>query len=385
MCGHVGLCGQLEFKDEAVIKRMLILDYFRGPDSTGLASVRMNGDVKLAKIASHPIDFFDTGSFKSTLQGLGSKVLLGHNRAATRGKVNAVNAHPYEYDHIVGAHNGTLDIKSWKVLEDIIGYETDTDSQAIFASIAKVGIDETISNIEEGKTSQEGAWALVWYDSKEDSMNFLRNKHRPFWLAYDKEFKKVLWASEYPTIQNAVDMSATTYDLHETEEGYKFFATETDTLYSFDMKELREGYVEKPDGRRREIKGKEAAAFKPPFSNHSTGTQTSHHGTNGTGVRQTNHSGTNPTTTNHGQVHGTSDDRKVINLFGDRSNPTAGALTKAQFDRIAKYGCSWCGGDVEYEDVGYTVVERDENILCPSCSKNDHTEIFIEDFNRLAL
>jgi glucosamine 6-phosphate synthetase-like amidotransferase/phosphosugar isomerase protein len=64
MCGLVGIAGQMTAKDDAVIKRLLMYDYFRGPDSTGMAAIRGNGDVYLAKLASDPVTLFDTGKFK---------------------------------------------------------------------------------------------------------------------------------------------------------------------------------------------------------------------------------------------------------------------------------------------------------------------------------
>ena len=128
MCGLVGIAGNLEYKDEATMKRMLILDYFRGTDSTGFAAVKVKEDeVLMTKIASHPIDLFDMGAFKKALNGNTSKVFLGHNRAATVGKVNAVNAHPFQVGDILGVHNGTLDKDSWKRLDETLGYDTDVD------------------------------------------------------------------------------------------------------------------------------------------------------------------------------------------------------------------------------------------------------------------
>src|SRR4051812_28283409 len=98
MCGLVGIAGQMTAKDDAIIKRLLMYDYFRGPDSTGLAAIRGNGDVYLAKLASDPVTLFDTGKFKAAISSI-SRVYMGHNRSATRGAVNNYNAHPIEYDH----------------------------------------------------------------------------------------------------------------------------------------------------------------------------------------------------------------------------------------------------------------------------------------------
>src|SRR3546814_15939897 len=43
MCGHVGIAGKMELKDEALMRRLLVFDYFRGPDSTGFAALRKDG------------------------------------------------------------------------------------------------------------------------------------------------------------------------------------------------------------------------------------------------------------------------------------------------------------------------------------------------------
>src|SRR3546814_12623264 len=61
--------------------------------------------------------FPDTTLCRS-LSGYNSKAFIGHNRAATLGKVNGLNAHPFRYDNIMGAHNGTLDTQSWLRLEE---------------------------------------------------------------------------------------------------------------------------------------------------------------------------------------------------------------------------------------------------------------------------
>src|SRR3546814_6662079 len=77
MCGHVGIAGKMELKDEALMRRLLVFDYFRGPDSTGFAALRKDGTHRLAKIASNPLNLFDMKRFserseehKSELQSL---------------------------------------------------------------------------------------------------------------------------------------------------------------------------------------------------------------------------------------------------------------------------------------------------------------------------
>lgn len=366
MCGHVGIAGDLAFKDEKTMKRLLILDYFRGPDSTGLASIRPDGDVKIAKLASHPIDLFDTKSFVDALSGFNSDVFIGHNRLATKGKVNGNNAHPYVYGHIIGAHNGTLDKSAWDDLNKIIGYETDVDSQAIFAAIEKVGIEETIKVM-------RGAWALVWYDLHEGTLNFLRNKERPFWYSYEKGFKRLFWASEWPMIDAAVQMGGTDYELFESTEGHRFWATAENWLYRWDIEELKKGSTLRPKPRVKELKGKEPCAAvtyhcgNDPFSHsHHSSTTQSH-----TSMKTVHGSTTSSSSS-------TEKESDVQNVIGFRHNPFGGKLTRDRFEEIAKYGCSWCEATVNWNDVGVTVYEDRHIVMCPDCSGNgNHSRLYL--------
>lgn len=368
MCGLVGIAGKLSYKDDATMQRLLLMDYTRGPDSTGFAAIRGStggNEIKIAKLCSHPIDLFQMPKFKDALKGESSVVFLGHNRAATRGGLSTYNAHPFQFGHIVGAHNGTLDYQSTKRLEDAAEESFPVDSMAIFAAIAKIGIDDTIALMEEGKEASTGAWSLVWYDSLEGSLNFLRNKHRPMWYAYTKEFDRIFWASEWPMIDAATRMSAGGYDLYtEGKENFKFFATDENVHYKFDVNLLKAGGDKRPRPKAKPLAGREpkpvAAAASSPFP-HGNG----HHCSQTTGSR------TNSTTTSRGTTSSTESSKNVVHLLGDISNPFAGFVNKEKFDALAKYGCSYCSRDVYFGEPGITIFERDDILLCPLCSEND--------------
>lgn len=370
MCGHVGIAGDLAFKDELTLKRLLILDYFRGTDSTGFAAIRVNGDAKLAKIASHPLDLFDMKSFDQALNGNMSKVFIGHNRAATKGKVNGLNAHPFHFGHIIGAHNGTLDKASWKRLEEAIGEETDVDSAAIFKAFEKIGVEDTIALMEEGRNPSEGAWALVWYNQEDGTLNFLRNRHRPFWYAHDKEYKKVFWASEWPMIQAAAALAPSTngYELAKSDKGYIYYETEADMWYKYDIDIFMKGSDKKPVVRHKQVKGREPAPVVSYAggSSHPFGRESAE---------------TSGTTTSRGNSNITKlspPTPLVLDLVGSRLSPLGSYMDKSRFDEIAKYGCSWCQADVAYTDVGVTVYDSQSEVLCPDCSGNDnHSRIYV--------
>lgn len=171
-------------KHEKAIKTLLILDSLRGTDSTGVAVVSRQGEVKVAKELGDPFRLFDNKRFDKAFSGMNC-VAIGHNRFATQGKVNVRNAHPFEFDELVGAHNGTL--RNKHVLVDSRDFEV--DSENLYHHIAKKGLRDAIDPL-------DGAWALVWWDKKDSTLNFLRNEERPLWFAKEKTTNVFFWASE---------------------------------------------------------------------------------------------------------------------------------------------------------------------------------------------
>jgi hypothetical protein len=352
MCGIVGIVGDLEYKDEATMKRLLLLDWFRGTDSTGFSSVqRYTGDFRTAKLPGHPLDLFDMGRFKSALSGSSSKVFLGHNRAATRGVVNTMNAHPFECGHILGAHNGTLDNASTTRLEDALGEKFGVDSLALFTAIERLGLEEAISLIEEGDFSTTGAWSLAWYDASDNTFNLLRNKHRPMWIAYSKDFKRLFYGSEYLMLDSAIRLSVNGYDMYQDKKGNQYWATEPNIHYRWSVKELIDGGKEKPKPRAKEIKGREPVKVvtnigtPDPFHRQQSGNR------QGCIVPGTT---TNQTSTSSNKV-------QHIHLMGDIMG-------------VTKNGCSYCQKPLEYGDLGLTLLGDMETILCAECSGHADTE-----------
>jgi hypothetical protein len=376
MCGHVGIAGDLAYKDEQTMKRLLIYDYFRGPDSTGFAGIGHDGNAKIAKIASNPVDLFDMQRFKDALKGPQCSVFIGHNRLATRGNVNNINAHPFQFDHIIGAHNGTLETRDKWALEDALGEKFDVDSQALFAGIAKLGVENVIPMLHSGELStNSSAYALVWYNQNEGTLNFLRNRHRPLWYGFEKGFKKMFWGSEWEIIDSAVRGGAAYQMYVEDETKYKYWPFDEDVHYRFDVNALKKGGDTRPKPKARELKGKE------PVSAGSTGGGSNPFGRQSAGFHRTEAStstGSGSMTTYRGKSHGTtSKDKKspdFLHLLGDISSPFAGWISEEKFNEIAKFGCTWCGATVEYGEPGLTIYDRDDMVLCPGCSGHSPEE-----------
>jgi predicted glutamine amidotransferase len=351
MCGLVGIMGPLVTKDEAAIKRLLLFDYLRGTDATGVAAVRMDGSVEVAKLATDPITIFQFPRFNTVVDGNKSHVFIGHNRAATIGLKTNYNAHPFHVDHVVGAHNGTLSLRSQKALEDALGEKFGTDSEALFAAIARLGVKEAIGLCEEGKTGDVGAWSLTWYDQSDNTMNFLRNQHRPMWFAYEKEFKRLFWASDWWMLSAMAEASG--FEI-EGVNGYKFHASEIDTHYKFDVEEFLTA-TGQPKPVIQKIEGKEPpAVVQSVFPSKGSGTVC------GFQIPKPK--------TDSGKTSRSPDN--VLHWYGTDGAPYAGVIDEERFRHLARDGCSWCKAELKFGDEGVTVLDRDDIILCsrPCCS-----------------
>lgn len=184
MCGLVGVAGAIETKHEKVFKDLLAFDVVRGPHSTGIAAINRKGECTVVKNTMLPHHMFEWKPFTDVMRSFHS-ALIGHNRWATVGKVNVVNAHPFEFENVVGAHNGTL--RAQHLLDDHAKFEV--DSENIYHHMDKHGIDNTYEKL-------NGAVALTWWDFENDSLCMIRNHERPLYYCYSENKKVVMWASE---------------------------------------------------------------------------------------------------------------------------------------------------------------------------------------------
>lgn len=214
MCGLVGIAGNIFGKPKDMFTELLIIDSLRGMHSTGMAVVaRHDSAFKVVKRPGPSQFLIADPEYKSALQ-YSAKCVIGHNRYATLGAHTTENAHPFEFSHTVGAHNGTLDKWSTKQLHNSNLF--DTDSEAIFSNINEYGIEETVKHL-------SGAWALVWFDKTDNSLNFLRNEKRPLFYCYSEDRGAIMWASEVEMLEFTLARNNCKY------EGLQFFTVDKDT------------------------------------------------------------------------------------------------------------------------------------------------------------
>jgi predicted glutamine amidotransferase len=225
MCGIVGAITKaasgFTTKDVEAFGDLIYMDTLRGSDSTGIIGIDKDGNVDVAKDALPGCYFMYSKEFREIADKKAynnGRVLVGHNRKATIGKVNVSNAHPFVInDEFVLVHNGSL--TSHKNLA-----ETESDSHAIATYLHKNYQEKDL-----GKLFSEihGAYALVWYDLRTNKLNIIRNHQRPLWIA---ETNDAYWfASEIYMLWAALDR----HDLKWIKDTSKVF--EANKLYTLDL------------------------------------------------------------------------------------------------------------------------------------------------------
>lgn len=195
MCGLAGVAGTLEKNqpdDHNIFSGLLYVSAFRGLDSTGVASRSFamdKGEIDVYKTTLASPEFLELPKARKVINN-GDQLIMGHTRSRTVGEVNKKNAQPFEFDNVVGTHNGTLDWHTKAALEGQ-GKLCSVDSEALYYRLDKDGLDGVLKCFQKGDAA-----ALVWYDRAKHRLNFYRNEHRPLFYCYSPDRKKVYWASE---------------------------------------------------------------------------------------------------------------------------------------------------------------------------------------------
>ncbi|CAH9016524.1 putative nucleophile aminohydrolase [Vibrio phage 275E43-1] len=197
-------------QDVKVFKQLMHITYLRGVHATGFVNVRSNSDNLMFKRAYNPIDLFDMKKADAALTTAQSQALLGHCRQATVGASGKhENAHPFEYGSVTMMHNGTLNSR--------VGLEGElkdfpVDSSQIAYSLSEHTEDDEIKEMLE---TINGAFALVWSDSRDNTINIARNDERTLYYAISKS-GKFYYASEKAMLDLVLTRNSVQLDVEPT-------------------------------------------------------------------------------------------------------------------------------------------------------------------------
>ena len=361
MCGLVGIVGaNLTALHSEAFKWMLHLDVVRGEDSTGIAvrksfvNNKQRSQVVVAKTEGHPSslarkfpELFDGKGMLHSRPNERFDFLMGHNRSATIGAVNATNAHPFHHGAITGCHNGTISggLSFLPTSEEIEGH---TDSEKLIFALSRGW------SIKKVMDTVTGAAAMTWWDASTKTFNIYRNKERP--LFYTHNAGKTVYA--YASEQWILKVALAKAKLPELVNNIK----------EFNVDELLQ--IKLGDN---EVKGVQVTAV-PPLVVKTTVTT--------------------PTVVGGNKVVPLPNNRKQLKLK-EHHKPTwlegvrkleepfrsdsgwldMSELTEKEFNNLAKYGCAACQVDLEYEDQleGFVKWMERDTPFCVTCAKSFKT------------
>lgn len=218
------MCGLLAFSAPSPFIPLTISSLFSANQSRGTDSAGFFSD-------SNPLSpdniIKELGPFSENLakkfNPIPAKLCIGHTRAATIGDVNIQNAHPFQFNHVIGAHNGTLTnyhqlIEKYNHLNPEIFNLTNLniDSKLIFAAINEFNDLRVLSDL-------QGAAAIIWRDFRNNLpyLNVWRNNERPLHYGFSNIANEMFVSSEAMALSsigcvNIMEFDTYThYQIHE--------------------------------------------------------------------------------------------------------------------------------------------------------------------------
>ena len=214
MCGLCGIyASDMGSNHLSAFRLLQLVTQTRGMHSTGLAAYypekdkvelyRAVGGLEALATSPDTSFSFDGGwkfipdskpraSEKAPLFYDYPELLLGHGRHATIGVIDVDSAHPFEFEDVVGMHNGTMH-EYWYTKLDT--YDKDMpDSYAVIKKLDQLADDEEATK--EFLTTLRGEYCFVWFNRITQTLHFYRNSARSLFMTALSDNKGMAFASE---------------------------------------------------------------------------------------------------------------------------------------------------------------------------------------------
>src|SRR6185312_2538505 len=182
MCGLWGALkanGAHFLKIDRFMEQGLFMSALRGIHGTGVGMVAQDYDTEVAKsylpspsfILSQEWEFVEKNLFTS-------RALLGPTRSATIGGISSKSAHPFRYtkqdgSQVMAIHDGHIRNHTALTPHE---FAHPVDSAHAAHSLLMNGPMPTLEKI-------EGAYVLIWYDSRTKTVHMARNTERELYYA----------------------------------------------------------------------------------------------------------------------------------------------------------------------------------------------------------
>lgn len=154
---------------DKILPQLLIAGSLRGTDGAGLFSVHKDFSINVTKKEYNSFFLLYEKQFEEHKKKIWNNGIayFGHNRAATKGKISDKNTHPFETNNIVLVHNGTITSGLGEYIS-----KHEVDSACLAEMIDNLGMVEVSKRV-------TMAYALVWFDKRDNTLHFCRNNERP--------------------------------------------------------------------------------------------------------------------------------------------------------------------------------------------------------------
>lgn len=178
-----------------IIKGLAVGMQDRGEQGAGIAGVfpEVTDVVKKAISAE---ELVDSKAFNDLLKK-NPQIILGHTRWATIGAISDRNTHPFDYENIIGCHNGHVD--NYQNIFEENKIDGEVDSEAIFYLLNKYN-----NNYKRAFHELYGSFAITWIDLKTPNKLYMARDGNPLFIVKVNELQTFFWSSTELALRIAI-------------------------------------------------------------------------------------------------------------------------------------------------------------------------------------